>query len=319
MYRIFNTILECDFPLPELPPAPGEDCSLSVRLGDPDLFDSSGFEKTFEWLSDSGERVCWCERRADEYLYVFPHHARFHVANDGLISCLLHAESSRQVLRHLLLNQIIPRYLATNGQLVLHASAVTLENGRSVAFLGNSGFGKSTLASSFHRNGAYLIDDDCILLNPCDEGVTAIGSFAGIRLFPDSMHAVFDEASGFSSYTPYTDKQQLLLKGEVGGDQALPRVLDALFLLHDPLGGPGEIEPVDSVHIEPVSGSAAMMAMIDCAFSLDPADQQLIVRNFHTIGQSISERLGLYSLRYPRIHARLPEVRKAVVEYSENH
>jgi len=44
-----------------------------------------------------------------------------------------------------------------------------LENSRSVAFLGNSGFGKSTLASSFHRNGVYLIDDDCILLNPCDD------------------------------------------------------------------------------------------------------------------------------------------------------
>jgi len=273
-----------------------------------------GLEKTFEWFTYSGQSVCWCERRNDEYLYVFPRHARYHVAADGVITCLPQAGTRPQMLRHLLLNQIIPRYLATHGRLVLHASAVTLENGHSVAFLGNTGFGKSTLAASFYRHGADLIDDDTILLQPGDDGVTAIGGYAGIRLFPDSMHAVFDEAGEFSRYTPYSDKQQLLLQRELGGPQARPRVLDALFLLDDPGDERRKIEPGAPVCIEPVPGGTAMMAMIYCAFALDPADQRLIVRNFRNIGQSISERLDLYSLRYPRDHARLPEVRRAVME-----
>ncbi len=280
-------------------------------MGDPDLFDAAGLEKTFEWFNDSSERVCWCERRADEYLYVFPRNARFHVSNDGVISCLLHEDSNVQTLRHLLLNQIIPRYLASTGRLVLHASAVTLENGRSVAFLGNSGLGKSTLASSFHRNGALLISDDCILLDPGDNEVTAIGGLPGIRLFPDSLNAVFHETAGFTHYTPWSDKQQLILKNEAADVSCEPRELNAIFLLDDP----GEIVQGEAVCIEPVTGSAAMMALIYCAFSLDPSDRRMIVFNFRNIGQAISERLGIYSLRYPRVHDRLSEVREAVLEY----
>ena len=309
MYRIFDTTLDCEFPLPELPESSAEDFSFSVKLGNPDLFDASGFETTFEWINYSGECVCWCERRADEYLYVFPRNAHFHVSNDGIISCLLHEDSSVQAMRHLLLNQIIPRYLASTGRLVLHARAVMLENGRSVAFLGNSGLGKSTLASSFHRNGALLISDDCILLNPGEKEVTAIGGFPGIRLFPDSLNAVFHETAGFTHYTPWSDKQQLILKNKAGEVPTEPRALNAIFLLDDP----GEIEQGEAVCIEPVTGSAAMMAMIYCAFSLDPSDRQMIARNFRNIGQAISERLGTYSLRYPRVHDRLPEVREAVL------
>ncbi len=87
MYRIFNITFECDFPLPELPETAGGDVSFSVKLGEPDLFDTAGFEKTFEWFGYSGESVCWCERRADEYLYVFPGFASYLVSKGGSISC----------------------------------------------------------------------------------------------------------------------------------------------------------------------------------------------------------------------------------------
>jgi len=339
-YRIFDTTLSCDFLLPELPlvniedgfrvkpgmtspVAPGltrgpglEAQTLSVKLGegDPDQFDSLGFKKVFEWCDYDGRVVCWCERQkdengGDEYLYIFARSATFHISSEGLISCFLREGSTMQMLRHLLLNQIIPRYLATIGRLILHASAVTLESGKSVAFLGNSGFGKSTLVSSFHRHGAQLINDDCILLSCSEEGVTVIGGLVGIRLFPDSVNAVFNEAAGFTNYTPYTDKQQLFLKEEAGSAQPEPCVLDALFLLNDPKAEPEGKEAVDEVCIEPVSGSEAMMAMIYSAFSLDPSDKKMIAGNFRNVGQALGEQLGLYSLKYPRVHERLPEVR----------
>ena len=101
----------------------------------------------------------------------------------------------------------------------------------------------------------------------------------------------------------------MILKNEAGDVSCEPRDLDAIFLLDDP----GEIEQGEAVCIEPVTGSAAMMAMIYCAFSLDPSDRRMIAFNFRKIGQAISERLGIYSLRYPRVHDRLPEVRAAVI------
>lgn len=310
-YRIFDTTLSCDFPLPELPRAPGQEVAFSVVLGQgcPDQFDASGYELAFEWCDDQERVVCWCERSGDEFWFVYFNHDAFHISRDKVITCFLHENSSMPMLRHLLLNQIIPRYLATFGQLVLHASAITLENGKSVAFLGNSGFGKSTLVSSFHRHGAELINDDCILLENSESGVTAIGGLVGIRLFPDSVNAVFNEAAGFTNYTPYTDKQQLFLKEQAGATAPQPRVLDAIFLLNDPIE-----DPADEIRIEPVSGTEAMMAMIYGAFSLDPSDKKTIANNFQNVGQAISERLGIYKLRYPRVHNRLADVRAAVIE-----
>jgi len=310
LYCIFDTTLRCDFLLPELPSVTAGEFSLSVRMGegDSDQFGDQGFALAFEWRNHDGRVVCWCERKTDEFLFVFPAAATFHITSKGLISCFLHENATMQMLRHLLLNQIIPRYLATTGKLVLHAGAVRLKNGQSVAFLGNSGFGKSTLVSSFHRNGALLINDDCIMLEIGENGVMMTGGLVGIRLFPDSVNAVFSESAGFTNYTTFTDKQQLILKTQVADAHAEPFVLDAMFVLND-LGESSSNE----VSIQTVSGSEAMMTMIYSAFSLDPSDRQMIVGNFNNVGKAIGDRLKVYSLQYPRKHAFLDEVR-AVVE-----
>ena len=315
LFRIFNTTLSCDFPLPELPACCGEAHSLSVRLGEghPSRFNSQGFETVFEWCSLDGRVICSCKRKGDAYLFEFPHSASFHITA-GLISCYLHEASTMQMLRHLLLNQVIPRYLATSGLLILHAGAVSLENGKSVAFLGNSGFGKSTLVSSFHRHGARLINDDCIMLECGENGVTAIGGLVGIRLFPDSVNAVFTEAAGFTNYTPFTDKQQLFLKDQLADGLPEPQPLDAIFLLNDPKQDKGDGRG-DEVWIAPVSASEGMLAMIYSAFSLDPSDKKMMASNFRNVGRAISERLAVLSLSYPRQHDRLHEVRKAVGDW----
>ena len=128
LYRIFDTTLSCDFTLPELPRVAAGDSALTVQMGQGDVeqFATLGFETTFEWRNYENEVVCWVERRhaadaGDEYLYIFPRSASFHIGGDGLIRCFLHDGCSTSLLRHLLLNQIIPRYLASSGRLLLHA------------------------------------------------------------------------------------------------------------------------------------------------------------------------------------------------------
>ncbi len=308
MYQIFDTCLNCEFPLPELPASKDGDYAFSVRMGSSEQFRESDFSRAFEWPNESGNIVCWCSRRGDEYLFCFPGHASYHVSADAVISCWVEEGSTVGMMRQLLLNQIVPRCLATSGRLVLHASAVSLKNGRTIAFLGNSGFGKSTLASSFHRHGARLISDDSILLKPGKDRVTAIGGFPGIRLFPDSVNAVFDESTGFTNYTPYSSKQQLILKKAAKDDPPQPVALDALFLIEDPQ----KVREIEEVAIEPLSASQAFMAMITCSFSLDPSDRKMITSNFKNAASSIDENLGLYQLSYPRVHDRLPELREAI-------
>jgi hypothetical protein len=107
------------------------------------------------------------------------------------------------------------------------------------------------------------------------------------------------------------------LKAEAANSQSKPSVLNALFLLNDPKEEPGEKEVIGKVCIDRVSGSEAMLAMIFSAFSLDPSDKKVIAGNFHNVGQAIGKHLPLYSLKYPRAHECLPEVRAAVIDQLE--
>jgi hypothetical protein len=66
----------------------------------------------------------------------------------------------------------------------LHATCVTV-NGSAVAFLGDTGYGKSTLAAAFVREGHRLVTDDMLVLQTASDGVYVKPALARIKLFPE--------------------------------------------------------------------------------------------------------------------------------------
>jgi serine kinase of HPr protein (carbohydrate metabolism regulator) len=85
-------------------------------------------------------------------------------------------------VEHLYLNQVLPLALSRQGKLVLHGSAVDI-GGQGVAFLGESGRGKSTLAASFATEGTRFLTDDGLLLEWVGECCMIIPSHPSIRLW----------------------------------------------------------------------------------------------------------------------------------------
>jgi len=71
------------------------------------------------------------------------------------VQVLPHDMLDEHTIEHLLVDQVLPRLLAHEGQLLLHACAVNVD-GRTVLFLGKSGWGKSTIAALFHHAGYRL-------------------------------------------------------------------------------------------------------------------------------------------------------------------
>ncbi len=70
--------------------------------------------------------------------------------------------------------------LAVRGATVLHASAV-LVDGQAIAFVGQSGRGKSTVAALLCVDGGRLITDDVLAVDP-GPPITCIGGAAELRL-----------------------------------------------------------------------------------------------------------------------------------------
>ena len=313
-YLLFDRPVHSQMALPELPRLldyQRDTPAVAIRQMPAGAANTDDFHTCHEWRTEQGRLLCRCLRRGNDYLLSFPRQADFHIEAGGTINCMPAPGVAQGLLRHLLLNQVLPRYLAHTGEQLLHASAVTLANGTTVAFLGESGFGKSTLASYCHLNGAQFIDDDCILLRSGEGGLRIAGGVPTLRLYPDSLRALGHNPAGFAPYAQdLTDKLQMSLAGQQTHPVTSP-VLQALFLLGAPDGVPGN----GAVTITPAGGQVALMSLVRGAFNLNPADKNTLRQMFQQRAQILAEGLPVYHLNYPRAHRALPQVLQALLNW----
>ena len=92
------------------------------------------------------------------------------------------------LVRTILLGPIMAVLLRQRGLAVLHASGVGV-NGGAIAFLGQSGWGKSTLAEAFYERGYGVVTDDLMAIRVDGSYPHVSPGYPSIKLFPDA--AVF--------------------------------------------------------------------------------------------------------------------------------
>ena len=310
MFGIFDIALNCDIALPELPEVTTGRQLFTVRQGHRENLDESTVQWFHDWLESSGEISISGGRIDENYLLRFPALADFIISiGDSSIVYIPEKEVPEATIRHLLLDQVIPRILGQAGWLVLHASAIRLSDGTGIAFLGDSGWGKSTLAASYLGTDAQLITDDCLMLDITELGVTGVANYYGARLYPDSASALFEQPHSSSTVAHYSDKRRITLPpGDIPTEYALK--LHALFVLNDPT----EQRDISEVAIAQLTGTSALMSIIKQTFSLDVTDKGVYTNQFANAGKITSLGSEIFSLTYPRHHRSLPQVQKAVRE-----
>lgn len=153
---------------------------------------------------------------------------------------------------HYLFSYALPLWLETRGAPVLHGSAVSFE-GRAVAFLGQSGTGKSMLCAELLRLGCGFVADDALALHRAegrDGGRDARGAWRCapgpplIRLWPSGIEGRLEIAAGGLPRVHDTLEKRWLPVS--GGSVPLPASglpLAALYVLErrPQAGGPVEI------------------------------------------------------------------------------
>lgn len=99
-------------------------------------------------------------------------------------------------LQPFLTGPVLAVLLHQRGYFVLHASAIEID-GRTVAFLGAKGFGKSTLAGYFKARGKRLISDDVVPVYFSGRGAFTVPGFPRIKLYDDSIKAIGADPDDF--------------------------------------------------------------------------------------------------------------------------
>ena len=208
-------------------------------------------------------------------------------------------EELRRTFEHLIADQVLPRLLAHDGQFVVHAAGIE-HSGGTIVLLGDSGSGKSTLAASFNHCGKSLLGDDAMIISDWNARPMVRSVYPSLRLFPDSIEALFSSSVEAQDVAHYSSKQRLNvpLEHQCPG----PTVAKAIFVL-------GEDGPLG---VRRISVANACMAIIQNSFALDPTDRQQATSRLDRASR-LARKLPAFSVTYPREFSRLPEVREAIL------
>lgn len=259
-----------------------------------------------EWRSQDGTVWTRFFRTTRGYLLRFPGLADFAVSKRGRSVCCMPVPAvSQATLEHLYSNQVRPLVMGLLGRLAFHASAVEIDDA-AVAFAGDSGLGKSTLAASFAVQGTRFLTDDGLYLEACDAGYWVNPSHPSIRLWDDSREEIVGDGAETAPALDYTEKARML--GGLGLPHcAARRVLRAVFFLAD--------EGVESVRVTRLTAAESLVAWVKNAFLLDIESRAALASHFNGVA-ALAERVRAYRLDFPREYEGLAEVRRVVTVFS---
>ena len=265
-------------------------------------------EPFHRWALPDGTVWTSFHRGDSGYLLRFPNLADFEVTPNGFsVVARPVPGTSAGTVEHLYLNQVLPLALSRQGQLVLHASAVELGT-LGVAFIGESGRGKSTLAASFATTGARFLTDDGLRLHWTDGICYITPSHPSVRLWEDSEHAVIFHHVTQAPSVDYTAKVRLLAGDHIAFCAEI-RPLERVYFLGD--------GSAPTLAIKTMAPVEALMALVKNSFLLDIEEQQLLAWHFDEMVRLAALPI-FFHLDYPRRFEDLPQIRAAIIQHVMN-
>ncbi len=303
-YLYAQRVVQSTIPLPELPSAPPQEPEFRIsRIQQP--MQSAALDWDHSLTASPTPGGPRCARGGDAYTLSFPGTAQVWMPTAGDLQVWQHPDASAEAVRHVLLDHVMPRVLANTGALVLHGSAAVTPKGACVVLLADSGTGKSTLGAGILLAGGQLLTDDTFHLSRESGVPMVVPTCYGLRLWPDSLHAMFGTDAPSEPMAHNSTKRRLPAR-----PSALPPVngtpVDAIFVL-DPTDTAAGFEAM------PLTPSQACVALIRNSFRLDLGGTAGVQGTLAEAAK-VAASVPVLSLRYRRDYATLP----ALVDHLEH-
>lgn len=253
-YEIYGLVIESELGLPELrsrevTSAPTPDVQILYGRISPAL------------IAAAGDRFLHAEN--DEILLTVPQVARYCVTRGHRVLVEPEAEVDASLVRLFLLGSVIGLVCQQRGLLALHASAVAI-NDEAVAFVGQQGQGKSTLAAHcLAHSPARLVADDILVVSFDNGGRPWVHpGMPAVKLWRDALQALGRGAEGLRPDWIRADKFILPIVDQLA--QAPTRLNCVYVLVDDDNAGDGRIEAL--------SGASAAASLVAHTYRVEYLD-----------------------------------------------
>ncbi len=308
VYRIYGVRLKSHWPL-SLHEAGGRGSSLAeVELSDgpvahfrqasSEAARRSGGEDWFQHiqLRDGSDYLRWS--RLFEFL-ILPDGRR--------IACRELESASPESFQTYLIGQVLSFALVKRGIEPLHSTTVVID-GKAVAFLGDSGYGKSSLGAAFLHAGYPLLTDDLLVLKEEGNRFAAYPGPPRIKLFPNIARSLLGERVNGTPMNSETSKMVIPLdrNGKMYRQEPLP--LRAIYVLTPP----PRSSRIPRISIRSLSPRRAFVELLKGTFNTIVVEPARLERQFD-LATRLAARVPVRSLSYPRDLRRISQVRESIL------
>lgn len=209
------------------------------------------------------------------------------------------------------LGRVFSFALVKMGYEPLHAATIVV-NGKAVAFLGASTFGKSSLAACFIAAGYPLLTDDTLRLEERDGGYVAFPGPPRLRLMPKIGRLYLSGNDDGVVMNPREENAKTpKLVFRLSPSQSFSSI--APFGAIYSVTPPRKVYRKQRIAIASLSPLQALMNVLSFTHNDQLAYGDRLSRQFDSARRLI-ESVPIRSLAYPRILASLNEVKDAVLE-----
>lgn len=218
------------------------------------------------------------------------------------IACRALNGTSREAFQTYLVSHVLSFALLQQGIESLHATAVVV-NGQAVGFLGDSGYGKSSLGAACLRAGHRLLTDDVLVATKKNGHFLAHPGPSRIKLFPHIAEALLGDLPAGPPMNPHTPKLVIPLPAHLHSGAAAP--LRTLYVLQPPNGRSRRVA------ITPLPRRRACLALIANTFNPVIMERERLARQFDWAAR-LAAAVPVKLLSHPDDPARLPAVVEAI-------
>ncbi len=226
-------------------------------------------------------------------------------ADGGRIACHPLNGTAHEAFHAYLLGQVLSFALLKQGIEPLHSTAVVIDGG-AVGFIGDCGYGKSTLGAAFLQAGHPLLTDDLLVVKEAGHGFSAYPGPPRIKLFPEIAKNVLGEQVKGTPMNNLVPKLIIPLDRDRSYEAVAP--LKAIYVLTRP----GAASRCERVTVRRLSQRRAFLELLKNTFNTIIVEAERLKGQFG-LATGVASKVPIKLLSYPRTLHSLPSVREAIL------